>query len=344
MNIGQNLAITSSLLAALALPATASVTVNSPVSGIEVQSPFHLSATAVSCGIEKVTSMGYSFDSSPDAMVKDGTYVELDVPSASGPHILHVTAYGENGATCVTDVALTVKAGAETSNPDSVIPSNATTVSSIQSMRNWHAEHDTGGKGRSSGSTSLVSSPSMHGTTRKFETSFSGGGDERFSITYADDTAATHFFYDAWIYVTSSANKVANIEMDTNQSIGGGKVVIYGVQCDGYKNTWDVTENVRSVSHGQPHWQPVGGTHCDPSNWSKDKWHHVQASYSRDEGSSKITYHSVWLDGKEIPFNKTVNGLFDLRWNGIINTQFQIDGRGAGSTTVYLDSLAISRW
>jgi hypothetical protein len=184
----------------------------------------------------------------------------------------------------------------------------------------------------------------MHGTTRKFETSFSGGGDERFSISYADDERSTHFFYDAWIYLTSSEKKIANIEMDTNQSIGGGKVVIYGVQCDGYKNAWDFTENVGSVEHGRPHWQPVSGTHCDPSNWSKDTWHHVQISYSRDPGTSKITYHSVWLDGKESPLNKTTNGLFALRWNGIVNTQFQIDGRGSGSASAYVDSLTVSRW
>ncbi len=344
MTILQKLSIASSVLGLVAIPASASVTVNSPVSGTEVESPFHLSATAVNCGIENVVSIGYSFDSSPDAVSSEGTNVELDVPAATGPHTLHVIAYGEKGSACVTDVALTVKPGAENSVATSVIPAHATTVSSIQSMRNWRGQHDTGGSGRAKGSTSLVTSPSLHGITRKFETSFSGSGDERFSVTYADDARATHFFYDTWVYLTKNDNKIANIEMDTNQSIGDGKVVIYGVQCDGWSKTWTFTENVGSEEHGRPHWAVVPGTHCDPAAWSRNTWHHIQAHYSRIPGSTKIVYHGVWVDGKETVFNKTVNGLFHLGWNGVINTQFQIDGRGSGSSTAYIDALTISRW
>jgi hypothetical protein len=73
-------------------------------------------------------------------------------------------------------------------------------------------------------------------------------------------------------------------------------------------------------------------------------WHHVQASYSRDD-AGKITYHSIWFDGAESPLNVTVNGAFDLGWGPMINTQFQVDGLGSsGSTKVYLDSLTVSRW
>ena len=73
-------------------------------------------------------------------------------------------------------------------------------------------------------------------------------------------------------------------------------------------------------------------------------WHHVQASYSRDD-SGWITYHSVWLDGVESTINETVFGAASLGWGPTINTQFQVDGLGSsGSTTVYVDSLTISRW
>jgi hypothetical protein len=315
------------------------VVVNSPVNNTEVGSRFSLSATAVSCASENVSSMGYSFDSSADTIVINGPSIETLIESSPGTHTLHVKALGDGGTECVSDVTITVK-------PDSSmgVPSGATSASNIQAMSHWEEAHDTAGKGHSSGSTKIVSSPSIHGSTREFETQFSGGGDERFSIRYADDTQSHNFFYDGWVYFPDSADKIANLELDTNQAIGDGKVVIFGVQCDGYAGKWDFTENVGSVKHGRPHWKPVSGTSCNPRDWSKNTWHHVQASYSRED-SGKITYHSVWLDGKENKMDATVNGLFDLGWSPQINTQFQVDGLGSsGSTKAYLDSLTISRW
>jgi hypothetical protein len=81
------------------------------------------------------------------------------------------------------------------------------------------------------------------------------------------------------------------------------------------------------------------------ANWSKDAWHHVQISYSRDD-SGNVTYHSVWLDGAEQVINETVPSSFALGWQvGVVQTQFQMDGLGtSGSSTVYLDNLTISRW
>lgn len=342
MNTFQKLSVGSSLLATLTVPAMASVVVNSPVNNTDVDSTFTLSAIAATCSSENVKAMGYSFDSSADSTVVAGTSIEAPVGSSSGVHTLHVKAWGENGAVCVSDVTVNVK---PLSSSGTKIPANADSVSNVQALGHWNAQHDTGGKGSSHGSTRLVSSPSMHGTAREFNTSYSGGGDERYSVSYADDTRSTNFFYDAWVYFTDSGDKIANLEMDSNQAIGDGRVVIFGVQCDGYKGTWDFTENVGSVRHGRPHWQPVAGTKCNPRDWSKKTWHHVQISYSRSDSGDKITYHSVWLDGTESKLNKTANGLFDLGWHPQINTQFQVDGLGSnGSTTVYLDNLTISRW
>lgn len=343
INIVKKLSLLSSLLAAFAIPAFAGVTVNSPSEGT-VASPFTLSAFAASCSSQSISAMGYSFDSSADTTVLDGASIETVIGSASGTHTLHVKAWGDRGSACVTDVTIIVTAGTPSKGGASDIPSNAISASNIQAMANWEAVHDDGGQGQSTGSTKIVSSPSLYGSTRSFETQFSSGGDERYSVTYADDTQSTNFFYDAWVYFTSSAGSIGNLEMDTNQVMPNGQTVIFGVQCDGYSGTWAYTANKGTAVRQKPQWLIAKGTSCNPRDWSEHTWHHVQASYSRDD-AGMVTYHSVWLDGAESQLNVTVFGAFDLGWGPMINTQFQVDGLGSsGTTQVYLDSLTVSRW
>lgn len=344
MKIVRALSIGSSFVMTLAIPALAGVTVSNPVGSSEVTSPFHLSASAFTCSSQSVAAMGYSFDSSADTTIIRDTSIEASVGSSSGTHTLHVKAWGDKGSSCVTDVVVNVREGATSAAGESIVPSYAVRVSSIQALSNWEKEHDTGGQGSSSGAMQVVSSPSLHGSARQFVTQFSNGGDERYSVAYADDTDSHSFFYDAWVYLTSSSNNIGNIEMDTNQVMPDGKTVILGVQCDGYSGKWSYTVNKGSASHPQPTWISKSGTSCNPRSWSTYTWHHVQAYYSRDD-SGWITYHSVWLDGKETSLNETVYGAFDLGWDARINTQFQVDGVGSsGHSTVYLDNLTISRW
>ena len=332
-----------SFLPFLAIPALAGVTVNSPGNTSEVGSPFHLSASSATCSSQNVSAMGYSFDSSADTTVISGGAIEASVGSASGAHTLHVKAWGDQGASCVADVTINVTAGSSSGSGDPLIPSNAVTVSSIQAMSNWAAAHDTAGQGSSSGSTTIVSLPSLHGSSRKFVTRFSNGGDERYSVSFADDTNSKNLFYDAWVYLPSSAENIANIEMDVNQVMANGQTVLIGVQCDGYSGTWDYTVNKGSASNPKPHWDSKSGTSCNPQDWTRNQWHHVQASFSRDD-SGTITYHSVWFDGAEVGLNAKAFGAADLGWGPVINTQFQVDGLGSGAATVYVDSLSVSRW
>lgn len=330
--------VASSLVVSIAIPAMAGVTVNAPLDSGQVSSPFKLSAVATSCSSEQVSSMGYSFDSSSDTTIVAGQSIESTVGSSSGNHILHVKAWGPHGAACVTDVALVVTAGG------SIVPWNAVPVSHLDAMGGWQANHDSGGPGSSSGSMEVMSSPSISGSARRFVSVYSSGGDERYSLAFADDIYSTNFFYDAWVYVTSSASNIGNLEFDTNQTMPDGKTVMIGVQCDGYTGQWAYTVNEGSDSSPHPRWVGKSGTHCNPRSWSQYKWHHVQAYYSHD-ASGWITYHSVWLDGVESVMNETVFGRFDINWGPRINTQFQVDGLGSGGhTTVYLSNLSISRW
>ncbi|HKF50437.1 MAG TPA: hypothetical protein VKB38_23945 [Terracidiphilus sp.] len=342
MKFPRNLILAASCVAAMSLPALAGVTVNEPANSTNVSSPFTLSASASTCSSQSVSAMGYSFDSSADSMTVNAQSIDKSVSASSGTHTLHVKAWGNKGATCVTDVEITVKAGSSSSSGE--IPSYAQSNSHIQALSGWRAAHDTGGSGSSSGSTSIVSSPSLYGSTRRFVTSFSNGGDERYAVEFSDDVDSKNFFYDAWVYLTSSASHVGNIEMDVNQTMADGKTVLVGVQCDGYTGHWAYTVNTGSASDVKPQWHSKSGTSCNPRSWSQSKWHHVQFNFSRTD-SGTITYKSVWLDGVETKLDATAFGAADLGWGPVINTQFQVDGYGSsGTATVYLDNLTISRW
>jgi len=307
-----------------------------------VGSPFNLVASATTCSAQTVTSIGYSIDGSTAVVVASGGTMNTPVSAQTGTHTLQVETWGAQGATCDQDVAVAVT---DASSPEnSLVPSDATVVSNIQAVSGWRAVHDpgTGSHSSSSGSMSMVSSPSMSGNARRFNTGFSDSGGESYNVEFANDPNAENFFYDGWVYLTSSTSNMANLEMDMNQVMDNGWTVIYGFQCDGYSGTWDYTANRGSPTHPNDQWVHSGAS-CNVQNWAKNTWHHVQVSYSRNE-DGVVTYNSVWLDGTESQINATVPSAFALRWNPELLTNFQVDGKGSASNTVYLDELTISRW
>jgi hypothetical protein len=331
-----------SFFVSAAVSARAGVTVSSPYNNDQVSSSFKLSAWATSCGSQSVAAMGYSFDSSSDTTFIDSQSIDKSISAPSGHHTLHVKAWGK-GTACVADVDIDVSSGGSAGSDSSIVPSVAKLVSSLNTMSGWSAKHDSGGPGSSSGSSKVVDSPSLSGSSREFETAFSNSGDERYSLSFSDDTSSENFFYDTWVYVTSSSRSIANLEFDVNQTMSDGNTVMFGLICDGYSQHWAYTVNRGSGSHPSPVHIAKSGTYCNPRAWSQDKWHHLQAYYSRDS-SGYITYHDVWLDGTKYSINEKVFGKYDLGWGPVINTQFQVDGLGSSHNTVYLANLSVSRW
>jgi hypothetical protein len=344
MNRFARLILASSCSLALAVPALAGVVINSPADGSYLSSSFRLDAYSNSCGSQPVGAMGYSFDDSSNTSFVDAQSIYQFISSATGSHVLHVKSWGNNGSSCVTDIDIHVTSGSTSTSSASVsIPSGSSSVSNIQVL-NWSKTHDSGGSGSASGYTDLVTSPSLYGTTRRTVTTFSDNGDERYSVTFSDNTSAKNFVWDGWVYFTSSSSMLANLELDVNQTLPSGATMFAGVQCDGWTGHWSYTSNTGSVSSPRMKWIQANSTSCNPQKWSQYKWHHVQFSLSRDN-SGYVTYHSVWLDGVEIPLNATVPTAANDGWGPAINTQFQIDGYGSsGHVTAYLDSLKISMW
>lgn len=190
---------------------------------------------------------------------------------------------------------------------------------------------------------SITGSPSRSGSAREFVTHFADSGAERYSVSFGADTSSTHFFYDAWVYIAKPSSDIANLEMDINQVMENGQTVIFGFQCDGYSSTWDYSKNAGTPEKQHGEWLHSKAA-CDPRTWSADTWHHVQIAYSRDD-VGKVTYESVWLDGKQQTINATATSAYALGWSSDLLTNFQVDGHGAsGKATVYLDDFTVYRW
>lgn len=331
---------------------TDGISVSSPASGATVSSSFTVAATAASCSGQPVSAMAYSIDSGSNAGTISGTSLDTTASTSSGAHTLHVKSWGDQGAGCVANIAITVSGSSSSSSSGSSssssssapsIPSNATSVSSIQTLGSWKQAFDGGTSGSASGSMGLVGTPTISGSSRKFATTYTSGGGERYYVSFGDDTGAENFLYDAWVYLDGSAGDIANLEMDLNQVMANGQTVIFGFQCDGYNGIWDVTKNGGSASSYKDEWVHSSAT-CNPRNWTRNAWHHVQISYSRNS-SGTVTYHTVWLDGAAQPINISVFSAFALGWAPSIVTNFQVDGLGSsGSNTVYLDKLTVYRW
>ena len=325
------------LLVALSAPAFAGVVVNNPANGADVSSPFTLAATASTCSSQPVSAMGYSLDNSSDTSTVNSQSLDANVSTGAGAHTVHVKAWGDKGAVCVADVGITVTANA------SLIPSWSTSVSAIENLGNWQAYHDGGTGGWSSGAMSVVTSPSRSGSSREFYTTYGNHGGERYHVAFADDASASNFVYDAWIYLTGSAGNIGNLELDLNQVMPNGQTVIFGIQCDGYTLTWDYNANWTGPDSPSNTWMHSKAP-CNIRSWGRNQWHHIQLSYSRTEWGV-VTYHAVYVDGREEAINATAPSSYALGWAPVLLTNFQVDGLGAsGSVTLFLDNLTIYRW
>jgi hypothetical protein len=227
------------------------------------------------------------------------------------------------------------------------IPSNAVEVRLIEELPDWTAVHDEATKGTSTGTTSLVSSPAMSGSARRFQTSYTQHGGERYNVHLPADQTSTHFLYDAQIYISNgSSHDIANLEMDLNQVMPSGERVVFGFQCNVWAHTWDYAGSTGYPdSTGKLHHWIHSNQRCDVQKWATNTWHHVQIQYSRDD-SGNVTYKAVWLDGVEQYINVTVPNVHPKGWKTKMSTNFQVGGSSSrsGSSTIYLDELTLYKW
>jgi hypothetical protein len=103
----------------------ADITVSAPASGSIVASPFLLRASSSTCQTQPTASMAYSFDSGSDTIFSGATSINTNVSASQGTHTLRVKSWGNSGAFCEKDIAITVGTGVQVT-----APLNGTTVPS----------------------------------------------------------------------------------------------------------------------------------------------------------------------------------------------------------------------
>ena len=325
------------------------VSVSSPGNNATISSTFTLIANSVTCSLQPVAAMGYSFDDGATAFVFSNS-MNGYVTAPSGAQTLHVKSWGNQGAACDTDVNITVSGSAigpdvaPSGGSGPYVPPNAVSVSNIQAFGDWVSVFDPSTSGPATGAMAMVGSPSLSGNALEFYTTYIYFGGELYYASFGDDTTSRNFVYDGWVYLNDSSGSIASVEMDMNQVMSNGETVIFGFQCDGWSGTWDYTENAGTPTAPIDHWVNSSAA-CNAQTWAQNTWHHVQVSYSRDDYGN-VTYQSVWLDGNQQQINATVPSAFALGWGPTLLTNFQVDSivPGWSSSTVYLDNLTISRW
>ena len=272
----------------------------------------------------------YRYQTSAGTVSETGTIAKLETPqSFVGPIQVTCTAEEEGGVSA--------------SNSTAALVSNSS--GNLVSASNWKGEHDLGTPGSASGSTRYPVAMAGVSNTRNFSVDYAARGGERYSISFGHDALATHFVYDASVYI-EDPTQIANLEMDMNQVTANGQTVIYGTQCSGYSKTWEYTTG--TVTNGQSHPRWVSSNlACDPSTWEANTWHHVQIASSRNS-SGVVSYDWVNLDGVNGTFKNAVGpSSFGLGWPaGDLLLNFQLDGasKANGTIVAYLEEMTIYRW
>jgi hypothetical protein len=106
------------------------VSVSSPGNDSPISATFTLIANSVTCSLQPVLAMGYSFDSGATAFVYANS-MNGSVTAPSGAQTLHVKSWGNQGAACDTDVALNIEGSAAPASGVSVSePAQGANVSS----------------------------------------------------------------------------------------------------------------------------------------------------------------------------------------------------------------------
>ena len=341
----------------------ANITVASPVSGARVASTLWVRAHNVGCSGMGPVAFGYSIDNST-AITWGVTAYDIDVTKVTakpGAHVIHFKSWTARGLCPVVNTVFTASTptsvgsttgggsgsttsggGSSTGNPSSGsgdIPTNAVSSGYLDG-KVWAFEKDQAVGGGARGSSVFPATTPLYDEAREFYMTYSQRGGVRWHISFANDTKATHFVYDTYVYIVDPT-QVANLELDMNQVMSDGRTVIFGTQCSIYSKTWEYT----LVAHGTQ-WHP-SNIPCNPQSWAAKTWHHVQIASHRDD-KGNVSYDWVNLDGVHSEFvNATVNSAEALGWQkGTLLINFQLDGanKDGGTITAYAHNVTVLRW
>jgi hypothetical protein len=356
-----------------------SIVVSTPSNNATVATTFLLQAQAPTCSGASTSSMAYSFDSLTDHLLSGQQAINQNVTAPStGAHLLRVKAWNTSGALCEKQMDLNVidnglvpgstanaynrielfnnYTGSYASCPAGSKGSGVGGATS-NSFQLWLTQPDCGTVGSKTGTTNLTSPPAtpQSGDTqvRQYTMNYDGsnGAGVRWFIplsnsSSANDDVYTHFQYDVWVYFDqASIDKVYNLEMDLNQTVGNPAqyLYIFATQCN--------------MVTGGGHWQlgngwPLTADQTCTRSQFQPGWHHVQIQFHRNSSPTSITFDANAIDGVVQNFTCnnggacTVNVSSGTSWGAnVLGPNFQLDGiTGGSSITGYADQFTIYRW
>jgi hypothetical protein len=268
----------------------------------------------------------------------------------TGTHLAAGLSGGANSDTVHSGGALAMAAapqpvqagGGDAASGTPRIPPNAIRSVELETSPAWRWAHDQDTRGGSVGQSNYPVYPDGRGglAGRQFVSWYSGEAGERYHLVFGRDPNATHFVYEANVYLVDPP-QVAAVEMDMNQVLPDGRTVIFGTQCAVKSRSWEYTY----VDGSGTHWHP-SNIACNPQTWGAKRWHHVKIASHRD-ADGNVTYDWVSFDGALAEFQgATVFSAQALGWSpGELLLNFQVNGsQPKGTADAYVNSLTIYRW
>jgi len=303
-------------------------------SGSTATSPVRVVATFSNTA--PIDSITVSVDGST-ALSQTEAVTPLDVliPTSAGNHVITVTAVQSDGlqltASKSVDVTSATGSAATASTTSTSSTSGSASYGHIERMSGWYTYPDQGNPVCSSKPT-LVSSPSLDGTSGKFYLGPKGQYNNcLWPILLGSSTTAAHFTLDTH-YQLSNPSVSQGVEFSSNKHIGT-KWYKFSVQCSYNKGVFSV-------------WDTAGG-----------KWSATSIPCKRPKLGSwdHLTVNTQISGGKAVFLSLTFNGVtYTINKSFYPSTQsssysygvhFQMDGNQAGNAYyAYVDNLQYSVW
>jgi hypothetical protein len=271
--------------------------------------------------------------------------VQATLQLPNGPHTLVAQAWDQNGNSYKSNPIHIQSQGAPQApapapappapapNPPPPPPGPTPTAAQIQTQAGWDdcdvcAGAGGAGPGTSHGMTRGIGSPSLSGSSARFDLGGTPLGAALWWHELGGHDDAVDLRYDLDFYVDNVANAQA-LEFDVNQTAGGNRY-IFGTECD-FRGT-----GTFRVWNGPAHNWASTGIGCPVPS---PGWHHLTWQFQRSGGQAHFV--SVNLDGNGHDVGMAFDGLGES--GSGLDVAFQIDLTGSGgSQTVWLDNVGLS--
>lgn len=323
------LPLAASLLVSSSIPASAAVSVTSPYNGSTVSTTFTLTASASPCSGQAISTMGYSLDSSTYTAMVSGAYLQRSVSTSVGGHTIHVKSWGNHGAVCVADVAVTVSSGATSSGEPSVSsPLNGSSVTSpfrVSASASSCNGQPVSAIGYSEDNSTYTAT--VNGTVLNASANSGTGGHTIHAKAWGNGGAVCHT--DVAINVTGTANYVPGSSSNvgsvqtlgwsaTNDSATGGWASGWTNIVSSPSRTGSARQFATSYSHyGGERYSTRMSDDTSAMNFLWDGWVYIQNS-SADVANIEMDLNQVMSNGQTVIFGFQCDG-WSSTWDFTVN-------------------------